>query len=32
LSAWRPGFRHLFFIPVTALIAAAIETLRIGIP
>ena len=32
LSAWKPGFRHLFFIPVTALISAVIETLRIGIP
>lgn len=32
LSAWKPAFRHLFFIPVTALISAVIETLRIGIP
>jgi hypothetical protein len=30
LSAWRAGFRHLFFIPVTALIVAAIQTLWIG--
>jgi hypothetical protein len=32
LSAWRVGFRHLFFIPVTALVIAAIETLRMGPP
>lgn len=32
LSAWRKGFRHLFFIPVTALIVGAIHTLRIGPP
>ncbi len=30
LTAWRVGFRHLFFIPVSALIIAVIETLRIG--
>lgn len=30
LSVWRPGCRHLFFIPVTALIAAAIEILKRG--
>lgn len=30
LSAWRVGFRHLFFIPVSALIIAVIQTLRIG--
>lgn len=30
LSAWRPGFRHLFFIPVVSLITAAIEILRAG--
>lgn len=30
LTAWRVGFRHLFFIPVSALIIAAIQTLRIG--
>jgi len=32
LSAWRPGFRHLFFIPVVCLIVAVIRTLRIGLP
>lgn len=30
LSAWRVGFRHLFFIPVSALVIAVIQTLRIG--
>ncbi len=30
LSAWRPGFRHLFFIPVVSLIAAAVEILKAG--
>jgi hypothetical protein len=30
LSAWRAGFRHLFFIPVTALVVACIQTLWIG--
>ena len=30
LSAWRPGFRHLFFVPVTALIVAVVQTLRNG--
>jgi hypothetical protein len=30
LSAWKPAFRHLFFIPVAALIIAVIQTLRIG--
>jgi hypothetical protein len=30
LSAWRPGCRHLFFIPVIALIAAAVEILQRG--
>jgi hypothetical protein len=30
LSAWRAGFRHLFFIPVTALIVASIQTFWIG--
>lgn len=30
LSAWRPGFRHLFFVPVTALIVAAVEILKVG--
>jgi hypothetical protein len=32
LTAWRTGFRKLFFIPVAALIVAVIETLRTGIP
>lgn len=32
LSAWRASFRHLFFIPVVALITAVIQTLRMGIP
>jgi hypothetical protein len=32
LSAWRAGFRRLFFIPVLALIIAAIQTLRMGLP
>ncbi len=32
LSAWRVGFRHLFFIPVSALVLGAIETLRMGLP
>src|SRR5262245_57722563 len=31
LSAWKKPFRHLFFIPVTALIVAAVTTLR-GVP
>jgi hypothetical protein len=31
LSAWKEPFRHLFFIPVTALIVAAVATLR-GVP
>jgi hypothetical protein len=32
LTSWRPGFRHLFFIPVTALVVAVVQTLRIGLP
>ena len=32
LTGWRAGFRHLFFIPVTALAAAVIQTLHIGPP
>jgi hypothetical protein len=32
LSSWRAGFRHLFIIPVTALIIAVIQTLRMGPP
>jgi hypothetical protein len=31
LSAWRAGFRHLFFIPVSALIVAVVQTLRLGL-
>ncbi|HMO13642.1 MAG TPA: hypothetical protein PKD64_04240 [Pirellulaceae bacterium] len=30
LSAWRPVFRHLFFIPVALLIVGAIEILKVG--
>jgi hypothetical protein len=30
LSAWRAEFRHLFFIPVIALVTAVIQTLLIG--
>jgi hypothetical protein len=32
LSSWRVGFRHLFFIPVSALVIAVLQTLRIGPP
>ncbi|MFL5244154.1 MAG: hypothetical protein ACJ8FY_18780 [Gemmataceae bacterium] len=32
LTSWRVGFRYLFFIPVSALVIAAIQTLRIGVP
>jgi hypothetical protein len=32
LSAWRPGFRRLFFIPVSCLIVAVVQTLRMGMP
>jgi hypothetical protein len=32
LTAWRIGFRHLFFIPVASLVIAVIQTLRIGPP
>jgi hypothetical protein len=32
LSSWRPGFRHWFFVPVSALIVAVVQTLRIGPP
>lgn len=32
LAAWHPVCRHLFFIPVIALIVAVAQTLRIGIP
>ena len=31
LTAWKKPFRHLFFIPVTALIVAVVTTLR-GVP
>jgi len=30
LSAWKPGYRHLFFVPVVSLIAAAVEILKAG--
>ena len=29
---WRIGFRHLFFVPVVALVIAVIQTLRMGLP
>jgi hypothetical protein len=32
LSAWRVGFRHLFFVPVTSLLIGVIQTLRNGPP
>ena len=32
LTSWRVGFRHFFFIPVSALLIAVIQTLRIGPP
>jgi len=32
LTSWRVGFRYLFFIPVSALVIAVIQTLRIGVP
>jgi hypothetical protein len=32
LTAWRVGFRYLFFIPVVALVVAVVEVLRIGPP
>lgn len=32
LTAWRIGFRHLFFIPVSALLIAVIHILRMGPP
>ena len=32
LTSWRVGFRHCFFIPVSALIIAVIHTLRSGPP
>ena len=30
LSAWRPACRHLFFVPVTSLIVAVVEILKVG--
>ncbi len=30
LSAWRPSCRHLFFVPVTSLIVAVVEILKVG--
>ncbi len=30
LSAWRPGFRHWFFVPVVFLVAAVVEILKAG--
>lgn len=32
LSAWRPTYRRLFFVPVAALIVAALQVLRMGLP
>ena len=32
LSAWKQPFRHLFFIPVTALLIATILTLTKAVP
>jgi hypothetical protein len=32
LSAWRESFRHLFFIPVVALSAAALQIVTAGPP
>ena len=32
LSAWKKSFRHLFFIPVVALLIGVIQTLRNGPP
>jgi hypothetical protein len=32
LTAWRVGFRHWFIVPVSALVIAVIQTLRIGPP
>lgn len=32
LSAWKASFRHLFFIPVVALIVAAVQVLSGGAP
>ena len=32
LAAWKPLFRHLFFVPVVALFIGVIQTLRNGPP
>ena len=32
LASWRAGFRYLFFVPVSALIIAVNQTLRMGPP
>ena len=32
LTSWRAGFRHFFFIPVSALVIAVLQTLLIGLP
>jgi hypothetical protein len=32
LTGWRKGFRHLFFVPVTALVLAVLFTLSGGPP
>jgi hypothetical protein len=32
LTAWRTGFRHLFFIPVLSLVTAVLLTLYRGFP
>jgi steroid 5-alpha reductase family enzyme len=32
LTAWRTGFRHLFFIPVLSLVTAVLLTLYRGVP
>jgi hypothetical protein len=32
LTAWRVGFRHWFFVPVSALVIAVLQTLRMGHP
>jgi hypothetical protein len=32
LTAWKPGFRRLFFIPVASLMTGVIQTLLNGMP
>jgi hypothetical protein len=32
LTSWRVGFRYLFFIPVSALIIAVVQTMRTSLP